>query len=179
MLMGAASPAPEPVPTTVNGIEMGKPEDFSLSGPGRVCLNLSAYDLLAGETAYVDYLGIHHGQPRIIGPKGQVDIGEGRYYTELKRGRAAARSPDRSIVRYDKGGERRFVLFARTAWSEGKLDPIVRVQGSAIKSVADANLVIERISVLGKDYSRCTRRFGYGWSMFEPEEAKEKDKAPQ
>ena len=157
-----------PTPMSVNDIVLGRPEDFSLRGPGRACLNLTAIDLEAGETAYVDYLGIHFGRLRIIGPAGQLDLAEGESYREPPmRGQIVAHSARRMIVRYGRGDRRQYLLFTPTEWSrEG--EPILWIRGSALRGTARDFRVLERIRVLREDFSRCTRHFEYGWNFLMP-----------
>jgi hypothetical protein len=155
-----------PIPMTVNDLVLGRAEDFSLQGPGRVCLNLTAFDLAPGETAYVDYLGIHYGRLRIIGRHGNLDLAEGESYAEPRmRNQILLHSAQRMIVRYGRGARRRYLLFAPTDWSEREDEPILWIHGSALNGTTRDLGMLGRIRVLREDFSRCTRRFEYGWNF--------------
>ena len=57
-------------PRGVNDSVLGTAEEFRVPGPARVCLISTTIDLLPGENAYLDYLGIHNGSIRVVGPQG-------------------------------------------------------------------------------------------------------------
>jgi len=158
-----------PTPMTVNDIVLGRAEDFSLAGPGRVCLNITAFDLERGETAYVDYLGIHFGRLRIIGPRGHVDLKEGETYAEPRgRNHIVAQSARRMVVRYGHGAHRRYLLFVPTEWLPREDKPVLWIEGPALRGTTRDLRMLDRVVVLGEDFSTCTRRFEYGWNFIMP-----------
>ena len=67
---------PEPPPRGVNESILGTAEEFKIKGPARVCFNEGAIDLRAGETSYLDYMGIHSTAIRIHGPNGDFTVSE-------------------------------------------------------------------------------------------------------
>jgi len=155
-----------PTPTTVNDGVLGRPEDFSLAGPGRVCLNITAFELRQGETAHVDYLGIHAGRLRIIGPQGQIDLAENETMAPIRAGsRKVAETADRTTYRLGRGEGRRYVISAVTAWSGRRQEPILTVTGSALRGTEADFAILGRVSLLREDYSGCARRFEYGWNF--------------
>ena len=162
----AAALVQVPTPMTVNEQVLGSPEDWSFAGPGRVCMVSTAFDLEAGETAYVDYLGIHIGRLRIIGTLGQLDLEERELFLDPELpGQVMALSRDRTIMRYGRGRDSDVVLISGRDWARGRGRAVLRMAGSALRRTARDYRVLERISYLGEDYSSCTHRFDYGWTF--------------
>lgn len=162
LLLAAAQP-PEP-PRTVNGEIIGKAEDYMIVGPGRVCLGSTIVDLEAGETAWLDYLGIHWRGIRVSGAKGSFQVkmggawaeprGESRFYEDWQ---------GRTIYRGRRDGRPRYLIYGSLDPSE-KEWPLVWVEGDALGRSRDGS-ILNRITISRGEPSGCRRQFDPEWDV--------------
>ena len=146
-----------PPPTGVNGAVLGTAEQFRTAGPARVCLADTSIDLLPGENAYLDYLGIHHGAIRVVGPRGQYVVWDGEAWADPRHGETVWDRQGRSLLRLYRQGRPYYLIYGPTA-----VRPRVRVEGDALGRSSDA-AILRRIQLNQADLSSCRRRFEYGW----------------
>jgi hypothetical protein len=170
LLLFLAAQAVEP-PRTVNDEVFGKAEDFMTRGPARVCIRDTSVDIEAGETAYLDYVGIHWGSVRVAGPRGTFVVAD--HESLLRPGRRTVWETDRrgrTMARRHDDGALTYLIFATNSRADAK--PRVRVTGDALgRSTARDEAILERILANDRPPTGCARRFDYGWDLLlgEPE----------
>jgi hypothetical protein len=163
LLLAAFAAEQIPTPRTVNDGVLGTAHEFAVDGPARVCLLSTSFDLEEGETAYLAYLGIHFGEIRVVGPRGTINLREGDSWTEPTGGEVVQRSPDRAIARYGQGRAARYLLYLSG-------EPVMWVQGSALRGPGGERRVLPRIRRLEGNERSCTRRFIYGLNFIDADE---------
>ena len=153
-----------PPPRTVNGEILGTAEEFRVSGPARVCLMGTAIDLLPGENAYLDYLGIHWGAIRVIGPHGEFRVREGATI-EPRGGQLSEDWRGRTIARFrDHGRRPKYLLFATAADEPWYEYPQTWIEGDALGRSRD-RAILRRVRTDEEAMAGCQRRFVYGRDM--------------
>ena len=147
----------------MNGIIIGKAEDYMTAGPARVCLGLASIDLEASETAYLHYRGIHFGSIKVIGPRGSFVLKEGGAAWAKPGGRSDHFSDwrGRTVTRNLRGGRPRYLLYAPD--EEGEEQPAVWLEGDAFDRSQDMG-ILERINTGPDEPTGCQRHYDYGWS---------------
>lgn len=158
-LQPADLPAP---PRTVNGQIIGTAEEFRTMGPARVCLLETSVDLLEGEAAYLDYLGIHAGAIRVVGPRGTFLVREGDAWAEPRGGHLGEDWRGRTIARHRQNGRPRYLIYAASDYGRDGESPRTWVEGDALGRSRDRT-ILDRINVHPGKPAGCQRRFGYGW----------------
>lgn len=161
--LAGQSAAQEP-PRTVNEGILGTAEEFAVAGPARVCLIHTSVDLESGETAYLDYLGIHHGAFRVTGPQGTFRVREGDAWADPGGGRLVPDLRGRAVERQRQEGRLRYLIFGRPYWDPDDEDPLVWVDGDALGRSRDFE-ILARIDIDQRDPDSCTRQFVYGWDF--------------
>ncbi|HYI49296.1 MAG TPA: hypothetical protein VEX35_12615 [Allosphingosinicella sp.] len=162
----AALPADaQPVPPTrgPNNSVLGSAEQNRTPGPGWVCFIDNGVALAAGETAYIDYMGLHVAAWRVIGPRGQILIKEGNSWAEpAEPGQAVEDARGRRIRRYGTPGTFRYLIYgiAETAGPEER--PSVWVEGPALTGDATDRAILDRIEPRPRP-APCRRRILYGF----------------
>lgn len=153
-----------PVPTGVNGSVLGAAEQFRIEGPARVCMNESGFDLAAGETSYLAYLGIHLARIVIRGRFGDVQIAEGENFPQPRAHGVPVKLAGLNIRRYG----RRYAVYV---WSElyGRDKILLWVSGLRGR---ESDLAVLRRIVPAARGPGCKRRFLFGWFFDEEEKAK-------
>jgi hypothetical protein len=164
LLVQAADP-----PRAVNRAAPGQAKDYATRGPARVCVGTTMVDLLAGETAYLDYLGIHGGGVRIVGPKGRFSVTDGNLWLRPKHPKLFKDERGRIVERRRRGGRSSYFLYARFGQEQGKERPKVLIEGDALGK-GRASAVLARISFAEKKATGCDRAFDYGWETLIGEE---------
>jgi hypothetical protein len=155
-------------PTTVNGEVLGTAEQYATPGPGRVCIGSVSVDLISGETAYLNYLGIHSGGLRISTPRGTFDVSvSGSWADPGEPNRWVSDWRGRTIGRYRKHGRPSYMIFEPVE-ELGEERPWVRIEGNALGKSHDMD-ILNRILVNRGKILGCRREFEYGWE-FEVEE---------
>jgi hypothetical protein len=159
-----------PPATTVNGEELAPAEETVTIGPARVCLRQTSVDLLDGEKAYLEYLGIHWGGIRVVGPHGEYRIREGNAWARPRSG-VLRLSDDRGrrIDQVERNGRLRYLLYGRIRDREDV--PMVWVEGAPLQRTG-GDRIIDRITIFADDPPGCRRRFLYGWDVILPAEEK-------
>jgi hypothetical protein len=160
ILLVAALQTPEP-PRTVNDVVLGTAEEFATRGPARVCLMHTGIDLLAGETAYLDYMGIHSVSVRVVGPSGTFRVRVGPWAEPRSPFRTVRRTRDMEIERHRVDGRSRYLFYARFEGEEG-MHRVAWVEGDALDGSSRDRRIYERINVNLTDIGSCQRRFVYG-----------------
>jgi len=156
-------------PRGVNDSVLGTAEEFRVPGPARVCLISTSIDLLPGENAYLEYLGIHNGSIRVVGPHGSFTVMEGEAWREPRGGRLEQDRRGRTITRYRRDGRPRYLLYARSASSRGRGSPRKWVEGDAFDRSRD-RAILDRVNIASAGPAGCRRRFTYGWDTITMEE---------
>lgn len=167
-LLALAAQSAEPPPRGVNGTVLGNAEEFRTTGPARICFYRSAVDVAPGETAYLEYLGIHSASIRIVGRNSVYVVAEGDAWRNPRGGRRVRDRLGRRIVLHDRADAPFYFIHGRSA-DMGEAHPLVRVSGSSVTGTARDRTFLERVSVNFADHASCTRRFAYGW-FFDDEE---------
>lgn len=164
LLLHAAQPAapPEP-PRGVNDSILGTAEEFAVAGPARVCLIHTSVDVEAGETAYLDYLGIHHGSFRVTGPRGTFRVMEGAF-RDSPGGRLVPDLLGRTVERHREEGRPRYLIFGATSDRPADDHPLAWVDGDALGRSRDLN-ILARVNVEQRNPDSCAERFVYGWDF--------------
>lgn len=150
-------------PRTVNDAVIGTAEQFRTPGPSRICLLRTVIDVRRGETAYLDYLGIHWGAVRILGPRGTLIVKEGDSWAEPRSARYSVDSLERRIARVREQGAVRYLIYGRSEFARGGERPVVWVEGDALAGRDWDYQTLERIDLNLRTRSQCERRFLYGW----------------
>jgi hypothetical protein len=158
LLLLVAQPAvpPEP-PRGVNSAIIGTAEENAVSGPARVCLIHTSIDIRSGETAWLDYAGIHWGVVRIEGPQGVFRVREGAF-ADPRRGRIIHDARGRLIRQRHVAGGVSYLIYGG---SRRAPRPLAAVEGEALGHGRHA-AVLARIDADRRDLSTCQRRFSYG-----------------
>lgn len=152
----------EEPPRGVNDEVLGTAEEFRVAGPARVCLISTSIDLLPGENAYLNYLGIHNGSIRVVGPRGTFLVTEGEAFLEPRGGRLEQDRRGRTITRHRRDGRPRYLLYSRPGSSRGRGNPRTWVEGDALGRT-HVRMILDRVNVAFDGPSGCQRRFIYGW----------------
>jgi hypothetical protein len=162
LLLILAAQQVEP-PRGVNDEILGTAEQFSTRGPARICLLRTSIDVEAGETAYLEYLGIHWGGISVTGPRGAFLVMEGDAWARPRAtGRVTWDWRDRAIAQHFRHGRPRYLMYARADDAGGEQSPVAWVEGDALGRSRDG-AILRRIDVSRRDMSSCRRRFVYGW----------------
>lgn len=166
-----AGPAPAqeriPPPRGVNGAVLGTAEANRMPGPMRVCFIDTGLSLQAGETAWLDYVGIHAAAIRVTRRDGHYLVREGNAWSEpAEPGRAVPYARGRRIVRYGTAGRFRYLIYGPVTDAGPGDRPSVWVEGPALTGTARDRFILERIAPVGGN-ARCRRRFVYGM-FFDP-----------
>lgn len=159
----AAAREPIPPPRGPNGAVLGTARENRTAGPGWVCFIDNGVSLAAGETAYIDYMGLHWATWRVIGPRGQILVKEGNGWAEpADAWRAVPDARGRRIRLYGTPGEFRYLIYgiARDAGPEER--PSVWVEGPALTGDAADRPFLDRIEPRRRPAS-CRRRILYGF----------------
>ena len=151
-------------PRGINNSVLGTAEEFRVPGPARVCLISTSIDLLPGENAYLDYLGIHNGSIRVVGPNGTFLVREGEGLLEPRGGRLEQDRRGRTITRFRRDGRPRYLLYARSDSSRGRGSPRTWVEGDALGRSRD-RAILDRVNIPPGGPTGCRRRFSYGWDV--------------
>lgn len=161
-LLAAALIQAEP-PRGVNGTVLGTAEQFSVSGPARVCFFHTSLDLAPGETAYLDYLGIHWASIRVSGARGSFLVREGdNWAAPDEPGRPARDRHGRNVVKHHSPEGWRYLIFGRTTYSPDRERPLVWLEGDAIDGSNRDRQIINRVRTSSNEVRGCARRFVYG-----------------
>ncbi|HYI63527.1 MAG TPA: hypothetical protein VEW71_01440 [Allosphingosinicella sp.] len=150
-------------PRGVNDEVLGTAEAFRVAGPARVCLISTSIDLLPGENAYLEYLGIHNGSIRVVGPQGSFTVMEGEAFLEPRGGRLEQDRRGRTVTRHRRDGRPRYLLYSRSGSSRGRGSPRTWVEGDALGG-SHVRMVLDRVNIAFDGPSGCQRRFIYGWN---------------
>src|SRR5688572_10664343 len=99
-------------------------------GPGRLCIGSTSTDIEQGETAYLDYVGIHWGGIKVIGSRGTFFVRTGAWANPKGRTYWTTDRRGHTIARGMSDGRLRYLIYApgRRSSREG---PCVRVTGDA------------------------------------------------
>jgi hypothetical protein len=168
LALAAQSPAaPEP-PRGVNDEILGTAEEYAVAGPARVCLMQTSVEVETGETAYLDYLGIHFGAIRITGLRGTFHVRVSGIWTEPRGGQVAPDLRGRTVRRYRQEGRPKYLIYSASEDQPNEESPLVWVEGDALGRSRDL-AILARIDARQGDLASCRRRFVYGLDYPEEE----------
>lgn len=154
----------EPVPPVrgPNGATSAA-EQSRTEGPGWVCFIDNGVSLAAGETASIDYLGLHWAAWRVVGPHGQVVVKEGNgWAVPDEPGQAVTGPRGRRIVRYGAPGATRYLIYGVVTDAGPGPRPSVWVEGPALTGTAADLAILNRIQPR-RQPEACRRRVVYGF----------------
>jgi hypothetical protein len=168
IVLAQAVPAIEP-PRGVNDSVIGTVEQFKVAGPARVCMVQGGIDLIAGETAYLSYLGIHAGKLRIVGPANDFSVSEGDIWAAPRTKRHGVKGAELlNVARFGSKDRPRYAVYGRTDFSPDKDRLMIWVDG--LRGGAEDVGFLQRIRATVTAKESCQRRFVYGWFFDEDEE---------
>jgi hypothetical protein len=121
----------------------------------------TSIDLLAAETAYLDYVGIHSVSVRIVGPRGTFRVRVGAWAKPRSSFRTVRQSRDMKIERHRVEGRSRYLFYGR--FEEEGMHRVAWLEGDALDGSLRDRRIYERINVNLADINTCQRRFVYGW----------------
>jgi hypothetical protein len=157
--------AQQPIPPTrgPNGAVLGTAEAGRTAGPGWVCFIDNGVALAAGETAYIDYMGLHAAAWRLVGPRGHVLVREGNSWAEpAEPGRAVPDARGRKIVRYGASGDIRYLIYGIVETAGPGQRPSIWVEGPALTGDGADRSILDRIEPRRRP-APCRRRILYGF----------------
>jgi hypothetical protein len=162
LLLVLTAQAAEP-PRGVNNSVLATAAEFETPGPARVCLVQTGIDLTAGETAYLEYLGIHWGGVRVVTAKGAYIVREGEGWADPRPpGRPVPMSRKWRVTRHASPEGPRYLLRGRSEYSLDADRPIAWLEGDALTGAARDRKILHRIDVDQTDLGSCRRHFVYG-----------------
>jgi len=161
--------AQEPIPPTRMPNGATTPAEGSRTeGPGWVCLIDNGVSLAAGETAWIDYVGLHWAAWRVIGPNGRTVVREGNSWAVPDApGQAVPDRRGRRIVRYGAPGAIRYLIYGVVEAAGPEPRPSVWVEGPALTGTAADHAFLDRIEPRPRSVP-CKRRVIYGFFFDEP-----------
>ncbi|MEO5706763.1 MAG: hypothetical protein ABIT10_12685 [Alteraurantiacibacter sp.] len=170
-LLPTAALAQSENPTTVNGIEIGPAADFATSGPARVCMQDMVILPQVGETAFLNYSGIHNGSIRLRLANGEdivFTLGEiFRPQTTPAQGPVWIEGGMRYYAIND--GPELFYQVMRLDEEDGRYRPAIHIAGSALSGNRSDRRWVDRVA-LEIDPQNCTRTYNFGWGVIFGEE---------
>lgn len=125
-----------------------------------------SYSLEAGETAYLSYTGIHSLRVTIIGLRGSFELAVSENFARPKQSRTRfLRAPDKEVFEIGDDASFRYLVYAKTAFSEGRKIPLVWLDGTALRRNRSDETLVSRISVKTPDPAMCDITYRYGWGV--------------
>ncbi|WP_448661817.1 hypothetical protein ACG3SL_14195 [Sphingomonas sp. CJ20] len=152
-------------PRTVNDEILGPVADFQDKGPARICLQDIAIDLDTGETATLQYAGIHAATLRVDGAAGELVLRHGNHWANRRRGALVVDRGGWSILRSRGKALGRYVLWAVPEYSGGEREPVLWLDGTMLKGDRRDLPILNRITFHSPTPANCARRYAYGWDM--------------
>ena len=147
-------------PTPVNGQVIGPAEDFATPGPATICMEDLMLAVVEGETAHLEYLGIHSGRVRLVLQDGSfLTVSHGDSFADR---RTLGQEPSLVVgdAAYFRIAEHDVV---QVFHAEPVSSPVLILDGSAITGPDGERLASEHIAFRDEGERECTRRYGYGW----------------
>jgi len=164
-------------PKTVNGDPLGEIDTFQTRGPGRACLENAAFDLIDGETATLQYAGIHSASFIVTSPDGNLLVQHGNAWAPRRERMTTVWKRDlQSIRRAGRGSKLRYFYYAPSEYSEGEPVVTLFVSGKALKGDNSDMSRLRRLSLHSDAPPDCLRRYSYGWDMLFGDEPLSTDK---
>lgn len=153
-------------PKTVNGQELGTVGEFQNRGPGRICLENAAFDMIASETATLQYAGIHSASLIVTAPEGNLQVQHGNHWARSgKRLITVWQKGTQSIRRHGRGSRTEYLYFAPNEYSDGEAALVLIVSGKALKGDNSDLPRLHRLTLHPNAPDGCLRRYTYGWDM--------------
>lgn len=154
---------------TVNGQELGPPEEFATRGPATVCMRELVVRLQAGQSAQLSYIGIHSGTVRLFLEDGRyVDLTDGEIFRDQRRpgqGPAQRRDDMRIYLISDSGPDVRYQLEGTGRQTDDYAPPRVMASGPALAGNRADDRMFGVISFASPDSVECDRRYEYGFGV--------------
>lgn len=164
-------------PTTVNGDSLGEIEKFQTRGPGRVCLENTAFDLIESETATLQYAGIHSASFVVTSPDGNLLIKHGNAWAPRQERMTTVWKRDlQSIRRAGRGSGLIYFYYAPSEYSDGQPIVTLLVSGKILKGDSSDIPRLMRLTLHADVPPDCLRRYTYGWDMLFGDEPLSTDK---
>ncbi|TIX49691.1 hypothetical protein [Alteraurantiacibacter aquimixticola] len=153
-----------PDPMTVNGHVLGKAEDFATRGPATVCMEGMRVTVAEGETAYLEYLGIHNGRLRLVlANDSALILAHGDSWADLRRDGQQPSFHHQNAVYFQIDSTSDYQIFLTTEDGALHRSPVLNLHGSALKGTGEDVEAVERVTFGQPDWNGCDKRFGYGW----------------
>lgn len=153
-------------PKTVNGEEVGTIAEFQNRGPGRICLENAAFDMIEGEVATLQYAGIHSASLILTSPDGNLLVRHGDHWAQRdKRAVTVWQKDAQSIRRVGRGSRAEYLYFAPTDYSGGEPMLVLIVTGKVLKGDNGDLPRLNRLTLHKDTPDGCLRRYTYGWDM--------------
>jgi hypothetical protein len=167
LLLAIAGPA---APTTVNGQVLGKTEEFTTSGPARVCIRNLMITALPSETITLGYAGIHNGTLRLNRDKSYVEASLGEIWRQPREiGDVVERRPTFYIADVSGDTKLRYGLFAHDEFY-GQTRLQVWIEGPGLFGDEEDRSVLSRIELRQTGSAPCDVTYHFGWGMLFGEE---------
>lgn len=147
LLMLAAIPAAaQPVPPTRIAGRTEPAERTQIVGPGWICFEDHGVALVAGEAAYLDFVGLHSVGWRVVGPRGQIVVTESEAFRiPEEAGQPVPDTRGRHIVRYGTPGATRYMIWSVIRIAGPQPVPAVDVKGPGLTGGAADLAFLRRI----------------------------------
>jgi hypothetical protein len=166
LLLAALALQQVPPPRGVNNEVLGTAEEFRVDGPARVCLSATSIDLRPGESAYLDYLGIHFGSIRVVGAHGSFLLTQGSFADPQRPGQLVQDPRGRVIERFRRDGRPRYMFFAQPEDTPDDDVPVAVLEGDALGRSRDYT-ILSRVNIDLDGPAGCQRQFLYGLDYVE------------
>jgi len=121
----------------------------------------------AGETAYLQYSGIHDGRIRLMLADGDfVDFVPGSWADQRRADQGPAMVIDGNrFFAFEYRLETSYVVFVHDEEAGGGFRPAVRIEGTGIAGNRSDRVILRQVSPKGGYESHCDRRYAYGWDV--------------
>ena len=141
------------------------PLDRPVEGPKRLCFKYSTFDLLPGETV-VSFTGGMEGMSLSVdSPAGRYEVAESEIFASPKRLRGKVFSQGDTSVFRGAGRTRRYAIYGKTSYSDGKDRLVIWLSGPALTGGAGDAAIYRRFAVQDPRTVSCEMQFTYAWGF--------------
>jgi len=157
-------------PKTVNGIILGKAEDFTTPGPARVCMRELMITARSGESVSLGYSGIHHGTLRLNRGRSWVEAALGEIWAQpAQRGDVIERRDLSYVADSSTETKLRYGLYAHDDFY-GEHRALVWIEGPSLTGDERDRSVLRRIELRSDRSPPCDVTYNFGWPVIFGEE---------